>query len=225
MSVKYYTKILIWENEKRLSKLREFRSLTIRYFNNSQVGFGGGRVEGDTAREARSRINLLKDEIHAITLSAGTNPTFSWTSPASVGGYAIEINLIENIFDLDRFNIAPSNSLAVIDRAIEKYDSNRKATLVRTYNPFFYLSWLLHTFSDLPFIAIGIFGFNREKIKASVIGKLVKGVLYLIVFVALFLMILHLAGFLERIKGVIYELLELGKPLDLEGNPYLPKLR
>lgn len=218
-----YTKILIWENKRRLNKLREFRPLMIRYFNNSHIGFGGGRVEDHSAKEARRKIDLLKNEIHSIILNSGINPTLSWNPPAAVGDHAIEINLIENIFDLDQFDIGPSNLLAVIDRAIGIYDSNRKAALVRTFNPFFYLGWVLDTISDLPFIVIGLLGFNRQKIRTSIIGKIVKGVLYLILVIAACLTILHLLGFLEPIKQFVYELLELSKPIDLESNSNLPE--
>lgn len=213
--MRHYTEILIWENKRRLDSLKQFRSLVIRYFNNSRVGFGGRRIEGDAAREAKSKINLLSEEIHSIMLSAEIDPIFSWTPPTAVGGQAIEIDLIENIFELDQFDIGPSNPLAVIDRAIEKYDSNRKAVLVRTYSPFFYLAWTLDALSDLPFIVIGILGFNRQKIKASAIGMLVKGVLYLIMVVVPFFMILHFAGVLETIRSLVHELLEIGSPLNL----------
>ena len=221
--MRHYTKILMRENKRRLNKLRKFRPLMIRYFNNSRVGLGGGRVEEDAAREARSKINLLRDGIHSIILNSGIDPTFSWTPPAAVGDHAIEIDLIENIFNLDQFHIGPSNLLAVIDRAIEKYDSNRKAALVRTFNPFLYLGWILDTISDLPFIVIGILGFNRQKIKTSAIGRLVKGILYLTIIVAVVLTTLHLLDFVEPIKQFVHKVLDLSKPIDLEGSPNLPE--
>ena len=170
--MRYYTKILIWESKRRLNKLKAFRSLMIRYFNNSRVGFGGGRVEESAAKEARREINLLRDEIHSIILNSGIDPSFSWTPPAAVGDDETEIDLIEDIFNLDQFDIGPNNLLDLIDRAIGKYDSNRKSAFIRTFNPFFYLGLVLDTISDLPFIAIGILGFNRQKIKTSAIGRL-----------------------------------------------------
>ena len=145
--------------------------------------------------------------------------------PAAVGDHAIEVDLIENIFNLDQFDIGPSNLLAVIDRAIAKYDSNRKAALVRTFNPFFYLGWILDTISDLPFIVIGILGFNRQKIKTSAIGRLVKGILYLTIIVAAVLTILYLLDFVEPIKQFVHRLLDLSKPIELEGKPNLPEQR
>ena len=221
--MRYYTKILIWENKRRLNKLKAFRPLMIRYFNNSRVGFGGGRVEESAAKEARREINLLRDEIHSIILNSGIDPSFSWTPPAAVGDDETEIDLIEDIFNLDQFDIGPNNLLDLMDRAIGKYDSNRKSAFIRTFNPFFYLGLVLDTISDLPFIAIGILGFNRQKIKMSAIGRLVKGILYLTIIVAAVLTILHLLDFVEPIKQFVHKLLEATKPLDLESSPNLPE--
>ena len=216
--MRHYTKILIWENKRRIKKLREFRNLMIRYFNNSQVGLGGGRVEEDAAQEAKSKINLLIAEVHSIILNSGVNPVLSWTPPAGLGDHAVEVDLIENIFDLDLFDIGPSNLLAVIDEVIEKYDSNRKAVFVRTCNPFLYLGWMLDIISDLPFIVMGIFGFNQQKIKMSTIGRLIKGALYLITVIA-FLAILHLLGFLEPVTQHIRKLLGLIGEITLVFDP------
>ena len=217
--MRYHTKILIWENKRRLNKLRAFRSLVIRYFNNSRVGFGGGRVEESAAKEARREINRLKDEMHSIILNSGIDPSFSWTRPTTIGGDDTEIDLIEDIFNLDQFDIGPNNLLDRIDRAIGKYESNRKSVFVRTFNPFFYLGRLLDTITDLPFIVIGMLGFNRQKIKASAIGRLVKGVLYLIIIVAAVLAILHLLYLLNPIRQLVHKLLALIKEINAAFDP------
>ena len=181
----------------------------IRYFNNSRVNLGGGRVEESAAKEARREINRLKDEIHSIILNSETTPSFSWTRPVAAGGDETEIDLIDDIFDLDQFDIGANNVLGLIDRAIGEYDSNRKSAFIRMLNPFFYLGRVLDTISDLPFIVIGIFGFNRQKMKVSAVGKLVKGILYLTIIVAAIFAILHLLDFVEPIKQFVHKLLAL----------------
>ena len=181
----------------------------IRYFNNSRVGIGGSRVEGDAAQESRHKIDMVKDEVHSIILNSGINPVFSWTPPAAVGSHAVEVNLVEDIFNLDRFDIGPINLLNFIDKAVEKYCSNRKPALVRMFNPFFYLGLALDTISDLPFIVIGIFGFNRQKMKMSAIGRLVKGILYLATVIAAFLTILNLLDLLDLLRQYVHKLLAL----------------
>ena len=217
--MRYYTKILIWENRKRLNKLKTFRSLMIRYFNNSRIGFGGSRVEESAAKEARREINRFRDEIHSIILNSGIDPSFSWTPPAAVEGDETKIDLIEDIFNLDRFDIGPNNLLACIDRAIGRYDSNRKLAFIRTLNPFFYLGRALDTISDLPFIVIGLFGFNRQKIQTAGIGRAIKGTLYLITVIAALLAILHLLGFLEPVSQYVRKLLGLIREITLVFDP------
>ena len=217
--MRHYTKILIWENKRRLNKLREFRSLMIRYFNNSQVGLGGGRVEEGAAKEARRELNRLREEVHSIILNLGIDPSFSWTRPASAGGDDTEIDLIEDILNLDQFDIGPNNVLDLVDKAIAQYDSNGKSALSRTLNPFCYIGLALHTISDLPFIVIGLFGLNRQKLQTSAIGRLIKGALYLITVIAAFLAILHLLGFLEPATQYTRKLLGLIREITWVFDP------
>ena len=191
----------------------------IRYFNNSRVGFGGGRVEESTAKEARYDLNRLREEIHSIILNSEVDPSFSWTRPAAAGGDDMEIDLIEDLFNIDQFDIGPSNVLGIIDKTIGQYDSNRKSAFIRTLNPFFYIGVALDTISDLPFIVIGLFGFNREKIRTSAIGRPIKAILYLTTIIAALLAILHFSGFLEPGSRYISKLLGLIREINLVFDP------
>ena len=217
--MRHYTRILIWENRRRLKQLKEFRSLMIRYFNNSRIGFGGGRVEESAAKEARRDLNRLREEIHSIILNSEMDPSFSWTRPAAAGGNDTEIDLIENLFNLDQFDIGPSNVLGIIDKTIGQHDSNRKSAFIRTLNPFFYIGVALDTISDLPFIFVGLFGFNRKKIRTSAIGRPIKAILYLTTIIAALLAILHFSGFLEPTSRYISKLLGLIRELNLVFDP------
>jgi hypothetical protein len=191
----------------------------IRYFNNSRVGFGGGRVEESAAKEARRDLNRLRDQIHSIILSSEMDPSFSWTRPAAAGGDDMEIDLIEDLFNLDQFGIGPNNVLGIIDKTIEQYDANRKSAFIRTLNPFFYIGVALNTISDLPFIVIGLFGFNRQKIQTAGTGRAIKGTLYLITVIAAVLAILDLLGFLELVSQYIRKLLGLIREIILVFDP------
>ena len=108
---------------------------------------------------------------------------------------------------IDRFRIEANDVLNFIDRSIEIYESNHKSAIARTFNPFFYLGLLFDTILELPFIAIGKLGFNRQKMEESAIGRLFKGVLYLITVVAAFLTILQLLDLLGPVKQFVHELL------------------
>ena len=210
--MRYHTKILVWENERRLNKLIEFRELAIEYFNNTHVEWPmDARIEEDTAQAARIEINQAVPEVHSIIRRSGIDPNLTVLPAPAVGGYVTKVDLILNIFGLDEHDIKPNRVFDIIERAIGIYESNHKSALVRTFNPFFYLGLMLDTISDLPFIAIGKFGFNRQKAKASAIGRIVKGVLYLITVLAAFLTILYLLDFLEPVKQLVHELLGSNK--------------
>lgn len=64
---------------------------------------------------------------------------------------------------------------------------------------------------ETPFIFIGKLGLNREKAEGSLIGRLIKGVLYLITVVAAFLTILHLLDLLDPVKLFLNELIGSNK--------------
>ena len=216
--MRHYTKILVWESERRLNKLRKFRQLVIEYFNNIDVDWlSDRRSENQAAQVTRSKINRIMAEVHAIILHSGTIPILTVTPPPAVGGYRTNVDLIDNIFNLDRFYIGEgiyrecNDILDFIDRAIGIYDSNHESVLVRLFNPFFYLGLVFDAISDLPFIAIGKLGFNRQKAEASIMGRIVKSVLYFLPIVAAGLAILQHLDLLEPVKQFVHKLLGSNK--------------
>ena len=206
--MRHYTKILVWENRKRLKKLIDFRELVIVYFNNSRVEWiMDPRVEEEAAQEARSNINLSMKEAHSTILLSGTNPKLIWKAPPTAGGYVAKIDLIEDIFNLHEFQLDPRLVLDQIDRAIGIYQSNQKKARARVFNPLFYVEMILDFISNLPFIALGKLGFNRHKMTISAIGRLVKQLVFLITVLATVLTILHFLEFLNPVKQFVHRLL------------------
>lgn len=205
--MKFYTKITVWENKRRLKKLSEFRDLVLRYFNNSRVEWMvDERIEEEEAQRARVEINRVMDEIHHIILYSGINPSLRYTPPPALGGYIQNVDLIQNVFHIHRFEILPNNVLDFIDRAIGIYESNHGRALARTFNPLFYLGIVFDWVAELPFVFIGRLGFNREKAESSIVGRLTKGILYLFIVTASFLTILQLLGYLEPFKHFVRQL-------------------
>jgi len=200
----YYTKILHWENSSRLNRLAEFRALVIEYFNNSRAEWMvDERIEQPKAEEARVKINRMMDGIHDIILYAGVNPSIRYTPPPAVGGYIQNIDLVQNIFNLHRFHIAPNNLLDFIDRAIGIYENNAGPAFRRTINPFFYVGLVFDLVARIPFVLIGRAGFNRQKAEESLVGRLIKGVIYIITALASLLTVLQLLDYLEPTKEVV----------------------
>ncbi len=200
----YYTKILPWENNSRLDKLAEFRALVIEYFNNSHAEWMvDERIEQPKAEEARVKINRMMNGVHDIILYAGVNPSIRYTPPPAVGGYIQNIGLVQNIFNLHRFQIAPNNLLDFIDRAIGIYENNSGPAFRRAINPFFYVGLVFDLVARIPFVLVGRAGFNRKKAEESLVGRVTKGVIYIITALASLLTVLQLLDYLKPAKEVV----------------------
>ena len=214
--MRYYTKILIWENNKRLNKLIEFHELVLKYFDNSRVAewSNGPRIENADASEARTQINRDKAEVYSIIRSSGASYTYEYTPPPVVGGSKQYIDVITNMFYLDQIDIHPGVVVDYIEMVIGIYESNQKSACWRIINPFFYIGVVLDAISNLPFIAIGKLGFNRQKIEASLIGRIFKGVFCIGSWIAIIITILDFFGYLdvlEPAKQIVHKLLGSNK--------------
>ena len=202
--MRFYTRILVWENRRRLERLAEFRSLVLSYFENSEAHWmAQERTERPDAQSARVRINRLMDEMHDIILLSGVRPAIQWSPPPMVGGYIQNVDLVQNLFNLHRFQIPPNHVLDFIDRSIGIYEANTRPAFLRTINPLFYLGQLFDWVAGLPFALLGRLGFSRSKAEESGLGRLVKGLLYLVTVTASALTVLQLLGYLELVKEFV----------------------
>lgn len=197
-------KITLWENRKRAKLLIDFRGLVVTYFDNLEHSrFGLGVRENEEARQVRSKINMSLHKIHSVIISAGVNPIIYYSPPPAVGGLTENIDLMHNIFNLHRFKIGPQELLDFMDRAIGIYENDRLNALLRTINPLFWLGLILDYIVSLPFKVIGKIGFDQKKIESSIMGKFIKGALYLIMVLAAFLTVLEKIGYLEEFISLI----------------------
>lgn len=204
----YYKRILPWENNRRLNKLAEFRALVIQYFNNSRAEWmADERIEEPEAEKTRVKINRIMDETHETILYSGVNPSIRYTPPAVVGGYIQNIDLVQNVFHLHRFQITANNLLDFIDRSIGIYESNKRPALLRAINPFFYIGLAFDLVARIPFVLIGHAGFNRQKIEESLTGRLVKGSIYIVTTLASLLTVFQLLDYLESFKQIVKNVL------------------
>jgi len=206
-----FNKITVFENYNRLTELIEFRTLVIDYFNNSRLeefSLSYERKEDQIAQEARGKINRKLDELHDIVLLAGINPTLFYSPPPAIGGYCHDIDLIHNIFNLGKFSIAPNIVIDIIDRAIGIYENNRWKAFRRTLNPFFYFGLIINWVATLPFVLLGTLGFDRKKAETSFLGRIVKGITYLVSLIASILTILSFFGYSDIIKNFFINIID-----------------
>ncbi len=202
--MKFYTKITLWENQRRLRILFEFRNIVNTYFDNSRIEWASGeQIEDVDAQRARVKINRTMSEVYSVILHSRMNPSVRWTPPPIVGGYVQDVDLILDLFHIHRLQISPKNVLDFIDRVIGTYENNYVRAIVRTFNPLFYIGLILDWIASLPFVLINKIGFNSAKVESSIIGKLLKGFLYVVTATASILTILHLLNYLESVKQFI----------------------
>ena len=199
-----YKNITFWENERRLKKLIKFRNYVVDYFNDSHKDtFGIHPTEGEKAKHSRRKINLMIDEVHKMIIAAGINCNIRWVPPPAVGGYAGKVDVLINLSNLYRFNISPHDAIDLIERAIGVYQSDRRKSVFRTFNPFWWMSRLLYWFARTPFSLIEVAGFDATRAERSTLGRFVKIIFILISVIASLLAILYYMGWLEILKSAL----------------------
>ena len=199
-----YKNIPLWENSRRCRVLVEFRDDVVSYFNNSSIlGMGEGRREKPEAVQARRRINLTVIQAQRIIEAAGIAPTITWTPPPMIGGYVQRIDVIFNLFELDRYQIRADHAVGFIEMAFGVYQSDREAALRRTINPFWWLFRGLLWFARIPFVFLGAVGFDVARAEGSALGKFFKVIFALVTATAALLTILNLLDWLPGAKALL----------------------
>lgn len=136
------------------------------------------------------------NEVNEIVYSAHVLPSITWSPPPGIGGSSRQVNVFSNLFNLERYSIAPRFALDFLEQAMGTYHSDRNNSLLRTLNP---LWW----FAQLPLLLIDAAGFNSSKMQSNVIGKIVKFTFGSIPILAGILAILHFMGWLEEFKSML----------------------
>ena len=208
--MRHHTKILIWENNRRLNKLIKFRDLVIRYFNNQgstdYMGFLDENAR-DKAAQIRTEINQNTAEIHNIITSSNISTKIIYTDPPLLGGRSRKFDLIFNMFDSRELTDPHEQVLDIIEMSIGVYKSNRAKSAWRMFNPFFWLGRIADGISEVVFNVIGEFGVGRQNAKKSALGRLFKGLVYLITNVVVpILILLQIMGFLEPLKQFVHKM-------------------
>ncbi len=201
--MKYLKSITIWENKRRLELLKKFSISMQQYFDNLRYSFGD-QIENEIAAHARTEINKDLDEVYIIMITAGIDPSITYSPPPATGVfYQQSISLLYNFHNLSHYNVSPNMLMDFIVRTISAYSKDSTNALLRTLNPLYWIHRIFVDIVNLPFVLIGRLGFNQRKVEASIIGRCIKGILYLIVVFAALLTILYYLGYLEQFKDFI----------------------
>lgn len=162
------------------------------YFSNTGFDTRGRRHENSDAQKARSKINLDIPEVVRSCTIIGHSLSVAYNSPQH--GFAGEINLITNLFNLDRQRIPISKAFDFLDRAIGDYERLETTLRRQSWNPFYWIRLGFLTLLGLPFRMLGAAGFDARAMEQSLIGRLSKAIAGLVIFFAALLQTLSLLG-------------------------------
>jgi len=196
-----YKQITFWENDERIKYLKKFNSHVVNYFKNIGHSRVGDSWEEDTAKIERKIINKLIDKAHLYIIATGVS-TRVISYPAPKG-----LDLVLNIFNLGKMHIGHRSLLDSIERAIARYENDKKSAILRTYNPVFWITLLVDWIVSLPFEFLGKFGLQQDKLGSSLGGKIFKFLFSLIIYIEAFLNILKMTGYLPKLLIIIEKII------------------
>jgi len=187
--------MLYWECKRRLTEIREFRELAITYFSHRTIPHFHTVHEDDTARKARGEINLRMNDAIRSCLRIGQTLTVFYSPPPIHGGFAGELNLMQNMFELHTFQIPAARLIDLLDRVIGDYQRLQIELRRNLFNPLYWLRLGFMNLLGVPFRILGAAGFDARAMEQTVGGKVAKAILGFVTLIAGVLTILSLLGF------------------------------
>jgi hypothetical protein len=169
--------MLYWECKRRLALLRQFRVLAFDYFENIEYASwmtGGAPEMNVKAQKARHEMNrMMGDVVLSFDLLRIPHVVF-YQPPPRASGYAQNLDIIVNAFDLYSFQIPPQRVFDCTDLAIGAYERECQRLLRKSFNPFYWLGMLIVWVLRLPFKLVAAAGFDATGVEASFLGKTLK---------------------------------------------------
>ena len=163
--MKNFREITCWENSRRLEKLVEFREQANLYLK-SLTSDSFGLYESKESKPIKTKINYLIQEVAGIVHAAEIS--------TYVNHDRDQIEIISNIFMLRDLHISSEHVINFLERSIGVYQSDKRKSVLRTCNPFWWIGQLLDWLSHIPFRLIGSAGFNETRAEQSLVGRLFK---------------------------------------------------
>lgn len=169
-----YKNLTFWRNLYRQRRLKEFQKHIEKYF--CLIGYNSYRDIVDTAesKKIREMLNKQSGFIQTYLLETGVSLSVTHTPPPAIGGYVQKIDLVDNLFNIQNYDIEPQVLVDTIDKALGVYEADLVSSLMRTFNPLYWLGRLLELIASIPFYLLGSLGLNRNRFENSVAGRLAK---------------------------------------------------
>ncbi len=197
--MKKYNRKTFFENKKCLEYLKQFRQMVEHYSKKIELSLfelGSLQVENfrqyeeycmrkpvineNDLKNLRKQINERLEPIRQIIIDSEINPLITYSPPLFTGVVDKRIiDLLDNIFNLGTKKISYNFVLDYIDRAIGVYKNDQRASLIRTFNPIFWIKELLESVVGIPFYFLKKSGFSNN-LEETFFAKIIKFVIYLI---------------------------------------------
>ena len=139
------------QNILRRNVLKEYRSLVEKYFQNIDYNeYSRDIIDSGESRDIRKLLNSKNEAIQTIFRDVGITPDVVYTPPPAIGSYIQQINLIDNLFNLQNYDIETQALLDFIDQVDGAYKLDFINSILRTLNPFYWLGKLLEIIASTP---------------------------------------------------------------------------
>ena len=201
-----YKQIFSWENKERIKYLENFKANVINYFSGIGHDDFGDSLENEIAKKERKEINKHIDKAHSYIIATGVPPGFTYYPAPITGRKAVYTDLVLNIFNLIAMQTGHRPLLDVIERAIAKYENDKKSAVLRTWFPIFWFALFIDWVTSLPFEFLGKFGFQQNKLETSKGGRIFKFLFSLFIYIEAFLNILRMTGYLPKLLIIMEKL-------------------
>lgn len=184
--MKKYSSLLFWQNVARRKQLEKYQAQIEEYFSLIDYNeFDKCIIDNQESRKIRKLLNKETEAIEIYIVEAGLSPYVTHYDAPAMGGRATSINLIENLFNLQHYDIESQSIIDVIDQALGVYERDFVKSIIRVINPIFWLGRTLEFISSIPFYLLGRIGLNQQKLEESFIGRVVKLVIKVATLLAL----------------------------------------
>lgn len=178
--MRHYKKFFLWENKSARKTINDYKELVESYYA-LRRSLGINQRDSDEALIFRSHINSITPKVREMLLASDS------MIKIEIGGGNVrrkQVDVVTEVFFLQHNNISTQVVIDMLERSLGKYENDYKNSIIRTFNPFFWLVLMIGYIMDLPFILWGSMGFDRKKAESSILGKIVKFIFGLVTFLA-----------------------------------------
>ena len=117
--------------------------------------------------KVREQINRMLPKVSRFLREADTYPIITVREPPFVGGRIWNIDVAENIFNLENWELSPQVITDSVQRAIGYYQDDLLNSFFRTINPFWWLMRLIAALIRIPFGILAWAGYDAGKFGPS----------------------------------------------------------